>query len=127
MHLRMFACMLRQNLDNKYCIYFSFHSTDQRKVVLNFLHPQSLGTAELTWQVLPTVLPWFTEFCMQVLLKDIDAFLLETVVVSRTDEREEVAISVPNLLLSTHIGYASKLETTQSQACQWLKSKLMQP
>jgi hypothetical protein len=94
---------------------------------LEFLHPQSLGTAELTWQVLPTVLPWFAEFHMQVLLKDVDAFLLETVVVSRTDEREEVAISVPNLLLLTHIGYTSKLETTQSQACQWLKSKLMQP
>jgi hypothetical protein len=120
--------MVQRDLDNKkYYIDFSFHSTDEWKVVLDFLQPRSLGKAELTWQVLPTVLPWFAEFRMRVLLKDVDDFLLATVVGSPTDEREEVAISVPNLLLLTHISYASELETTQSQARQWLKSKLIQP
>jgi hypothetical protein len=119
--------MIKNGRHNRYYIDFSFHSADEWKVVLEFLQPRSMGTAALSWQVLPVVLPWFAEFQLQVLLQDIDHFLLETVVVTQTEDDKDVPMTIHNLLLLAHIGYACGLETTKSQARQWLRSKLLQP
>lgn len=121
--------MVQRNQHGQYCIDFSSRSPDEWKMVLEFLQPRSLGTAEITLQVLPVILPWFAEFKLKLLLKDIDMYLMETVVVSQTDGKDVDfrTLTIPNLLLLAYIGHSSELETVKSQSRQWLRAKLSEP
>jgi hypothetical protein len=106
-----------------YHIDFSHHRPEQWQVVLEYFQPRSLGgIKQLTWQQVPIVLPWFTQFGLNGLLNDIDNFLLETVVTQCQGE-----LTLENLLLLARISYKSSLVTTQAQARQWLKAKLIDP
>jgi hypothetical protein len=106
---------------------FSNHSADGWKAAAEFFPPSYSGKAELSWQVLPIVLPWFSELNSTVLLKDVDLFLLETVVVARIDEDEGKFLTVHNLLIIASIAYRCRLDSTKAQARQWLRNRLQQP
>jgi hypothetical protein len=105
-----------------YYIDFSHHQPEQWQVVLEYFQPRSLGVEQLTWKQVPIVLPWFTLFGLKVLLYDIDKFLLETVVTQCQGE-----LTLDNVLLLTRISFECALVTTQSQARQWLKARLLDP
>jgi hypothetical protein len=105
-----------------YHIDFSHHRPEQWQVVLEYLQPRSLGVKQLTWEQVPIVLPWFTQFGLKVLLYDIDKFLLETVVTQCQGE-----LTLDNVLLLVRISFECSLVTTQSQARQWLKAMLLDP
>jgi hypothetical protein len=105
-----------------YYIDFSHHSADEWKTVLEFLQPRSLGITALSWQTVPIVLPWFAQFELDVLLKDVDRFLLETIVTQTVG-----TMTLHNLILLTKISHGCNLHTTKSQARQWLRTKLLEP
>lgn len=119
---------VKRNPDNRFYVCFPSQAPNEWLRVVKFLQSGPTGSEQLTWQSFPTVLPWFSELRLKDLLRDADLFLLETIVVSQSDDRSEnVAITLQNLLILSDIGFSCSLELTKSQARQWLQAKLIHP
>lgn len=114
-----------RDVDGRYYISFPHHSAEEWRPFVGFVQSHLVGASELSWNIFPSVLPWFVELQMEGLLRESDSFLLHSTIGYQLNKKENrTLLSVPNVLLIINLAFSLGLESTKARAQCWLKDKL---
>ncbi len=119
---------VRRDPDGRYYLDFPYHSAEEWRPFVGFIQSHLVRASELSWNIFPSILPWFIELQMEAMLLDSDAFLVNTINGYQVNEQEdENVMSVTNVLLVANIAFSHGFESTKIRSQQWLKAKLQGP
>jgi hypothetical protein len=116
---------------NKGQVYVNFpnHSAEEWRSFVAFLQSYVVSASEISWDILPFVLPWSLQLRMLELLGDVDNFLLNASIECQNEKRDGKGkgLTSSNLLLLTNIAYRCGLQATKSQMRHSLRARLQEP
>lgn len=119
--------LMDHNMDGHHNVVdLTNHSSEEWIMVVSFLK-RFTGKKDFDWQTLPIVLPWLVDFHATGMLKEVDEFILASIVGVGQNFRGESSFPISDLMLYTKIAYTCHLERCQSQARRLLRLKLLKP